>query len=357
MKKNREWYLGIYAVILILAVSCPNPTVESYSYTVSFDSQGADTPASPDSMTVSNPAKTLATFPAIPLKTGYGFCGWWTEPNGGGTEFTATTTVTGNITVYAKWQSGGFLKSLSPGIAGLTPDFNPAIQEYTLSVPYQTASLTIVAESMDNNDTISYSHIQPMNLAVGGNVLSINVSYGDNEETREYTITITRNKLEFVTSLINESFEDAFPPTNWSVINNGGNAVWIQASLGNYTGGTGKYADANSDLAGSGTTMDTDLRTPVLSFSGIAKPALSFQTYYRHLGTSRAYVDISTDSGSTWTTLKQYNATTAQPHYECIMLDSYAGQATVIIRFRYVSPGWNWFWRVDDVKIGDAGLN
>jgi uncharacterized repeat protein (TIGR02543 family) len=33
----------------------------------------------------------------------YAFGGWYTAQNGGGTEFTASTTVNGNITVYAKW--------------------------------------------------------------------------------------------------------------------------------------------------------------------------------------------------------------------------------------------------------------
>jgi uncharacterized repeat protein (TIGR02543 family) len=41
--------------------------------------------------------------PTEPSKSGAIFSGWWTARNGGGTEFTATTTVTADITVYAKW--------------------------------------------------------------------------------------------------------------------------------------------------------------------------------------------------------------------------------------------------------------
>jgi uncharacterized repeat protein (TIGR02543 family) len=40
-----------------------------------------------------------------PTKTGYSFGGWWTKTNGGGTQFTTSTTVNANITVYAKWTS------------------------------------------------------------------------------------------------------------------------------------------------------------------------------------------------------------------------------------------------------------
>jgi uncharacterized repeat protein (TIGR02543 family) len=41
--------------------------------------------------------------PANPTKSGYSFTGWYTGTNGGGSEFTAGTTVTGDITVYARW--------------------------------------------------------------------------------------------------------------------------------------------------------------------------------------------------------------------------------------------------------------
>jgi uncharacterized repeat protein (TIGR02543 family) len=38
------------------------------------------------------------------VKDGCQFGGWYTETNGGGTQFTASTRVTADITVYAKWQ-------------------------------------------------------------------------------------------------------------------------------------------------------------------------------------------------------------------------------------------------------------
>ena len=44
----------------------------------------------------------VAALPEAPVVTGYTFDGWYTEQNGVGTEFTADTAVTGNITVYAK---------------------------------------------------------------------------------------------------------------------------------------------------------------------------------------------------------------------------------------------------------------
>ena len=76
---------------------------ESYNYKVTFDSQGATPPADPTSKTVTSPATTVGVLPTAPVKTDYSFDGWYTAESSGGTKFTADTTVTGDITVYAKW--------------------------------------------------------------------------------------------------------------------------------------------------------------------------------------------------------------------------------------------------------------
>ena len=75
----------------------------TYSYRVTFDQQGATTFSDPTYIDVLNPATTVVSLPYPPLKTERNFGGWWTETNGGGTQFTASTVVTGPITVYAYW--------------------------------------------------------------------------------------------------------------------------------------------------------------------------------------------------------------------------------------------------------------
>lgn len=73
------------------------------TYTVIFYGSGATIEASPSVRIVASPATTVNTLPVAPVKTGYTFAGWYTAVNGGGTQFTTTTPVTANTTVYAKW--------------------------------------------------------------------------------------------------------------------------------------------------------------------------------------------------------------------------------------------------------------
>jgi uncharacterized repeat protein (TIGR02543 family) len=75
----------------------------SYSYTVTYDSQGAAVAVYPSKVKVASPATTVGTLPKTPNRIGYTFGGWWTGIGGTGTEFTASTTVTSDITVYAYW--------------------------------------------------------------------------------------------------------------------------------------------------------------------------------------------------------------------------------------------------------------
>jgi uncharacterized repeat protein (TIGR02543 family) len=76
---------------------------DTYSYTVTFNSNSGDTEASPAEKTVASPAVNVGALPAPPSRSSYIFVGWNTQADGGGSEFTAGTTVTGDIRVYARW--------------------------------------------------------------------------------------------------------------------------------------------------------------------------------------------------------------------------------------------------------------
>jgi uncharacterized repeat protein (TIGR02543 family) len=81
----------------------PDP---SFNFTVTFNKNNYDagsSEANPQTVTVTSPAVCVDTLPEPPTRTGYTFDGWNARANGGRTAFTAATTVTASITVYAQW--------------------------------------------------------------------------------------------------------------------------------------------------------------------------------------------------------------------------------------------------------------
>ena len=72
------------------------------TYTVSFNSNGGTTKPA---ITGVSPGSTI-TLPTNPTKPGNTFGGWFTDDATFANQFTASTVVTGDITVYAKWTVG-----------------------------------------------------------------------------------------------------------------------------------------------------------------------------------------------------------------------------------------------------------
>jgi uncharacterized repeat protein (TIGR02543 family) len=73
------------------------------SDTVTFNDQGATTPVKPKTILVTFPDSTVGSLPTPPVKQGYTFGGWNTKADASGSNVTANTAVTSNLSVYAKW--------------------------------------------------------------------------------------------------------------------------------------------------------------------------------------------------------------------------------------------------------------
>lgn len=157
------------------------------------------------------------------------------------------------------------------------------------------------------------------------------------------------------TTLLSEGFEGSFPPPGWTLVDNAEpkSCNWAStATTGeiNHTGGSGQAADANSDWCGY--EMDAELRMPSLDLSAATTPALIFRTFF--LGEEfgdQAYVDVSTNGGTSWTTELRYDGVDVPASLVTVDLSAYAGEANVLVRFRYVAADWHWYWQVDDVSI------
>jgi len=170
------------------------------TYTVTFDKNGGDTEAVPTTKTATH-GGNVGTLPTAPTRTGYTFSSWNTETNGSGTEFTAATPVTADLTVYAQWMSSdATLSDLSLSSGTLDPSFASATTSYTASVANNITSITVTPTAADTNATItvngtpvaSGSASGAINLDVGENTITIVVTAENGTTTKIYTIIVTR---------------------------------------------------------------------------------------------------------------------------------------------------------------------
>ena len=173
-------------------------------------------------------------------------------------------------------------------------------------------------------------------------------------------LTIGVSTLAFgqAMTLLSEDFE-SWPPAGWTITNDGGDCVWdstANTGRSNYAGGDGDAADADADVCGSGTTMNTGLVTPVLDMSGAASATLTFVASFNYLSNDTFEVNVTTD-GATWTNLLRWQEDhDAYGPGETVTLDltPYIS-ATTQVEFRYIAPGWDWYAEVDQVRIDIAG--
>ncbi len=156
----------------------------------------------------------------------------------------------------------------------------------------------------------------------------------------------------FCTLIFGEDFE-VWPPAGWTIVNNGNNEDTWMSSEGSsrvLTGSTGLFALIDSDASESTVMMNDELITPALDLSAYSSLSLTYRHHYRHWGSSRGYVDISVDGGSTWTNVVTYSASSAIGATPSHDISFAAGEPDVRIRFRYTS-GWDYYWLLDDVMI------
>jgi|GEM_PF-4473124 len=162
--------------------------------------------------------------------------------------------------------------------------------------------------------------------------------------------------------VLSDDFSAAIPGS-WTVIDNEGNGVvWSNIAgcgeSGNYTDGTGDAACVSSDIFGTA-EYDTELLTPSMDLSLFTNTMLDLSANFRNLSTDLFEIDVSIDSGTTWTNELSWNADYGgffAPPGEPISLNlsAYDGQANVMIRFHYYNPDiddWDWYIQIDDVVV------
>ncbi len=157
-----------------------------------------------------------------------------------------------------------------------------------------------------------------------------------------------------------EGWAGAMPQDGWTVTDDNGSGVTWRfddpGDYGNDTGGTGQFAEVDSRNGGTDTYEMTSLVSPVLDFSGDATPIVSFDSsFVSPIYNSNAYVDVSVDGGQTWTSVWHMSRTISYGP-EVVAIPQAAGKSDVQVRFRYEAVH-SWFWKVDNVFIGNRSCN
>jgi len=143
---------------------------------------------------------------------------------------------------------------------------------------------------------------------------------------------------------------------NWTVINDGGSCVWetIELLSRPYTmppAASGNVLAADADLCGSATVTNTTAVAGPFYASNLSNVNLEFDNDWQALSPEDfAYVDVSTDGGSTWINILTFDVVDVRNTHELHLMNVVKGK-NFLIRFVSVQPGWDWWWAIDNVYI------
>jgi len=151
------------------------------------------------------------------------------------------------------------------------------------------------------------------------------------------------------TAVLNETFESGALPTGWQVTGTPGWTFNNPGSRSNGTGGTGKFAIADSDVA-LWDPMDATLSTPTLNLSGANVVRLSFKAEFLVEKNSTADADVSVDNGTTWTNVWRQTGASFRGA-TTLNVPQAVGQSSVIFRFHYYNARYSWWFALDDVRV------
>jgi hypothetical protein len=98
--------------------------------------------------------------------------------------------------------------------------------------------------------------------------------------------------------------------------------------------------------------MDEILISPVIDASTAEQLFLHFDQYYNNLSSSE-YAKVEVFDGSDWVTVLNQTADAGAwdaPNHQVLDVTDYMNE-TFQVRFHYYSPGWNWYWAIDNVVV------
>jgi hypothetical protein len=137
--------------------------------------------------------------------------------------------------------------------------------------------------------------------------------------------------------------------------------------LNGFTKSTGNFVVADSDAyteaLGAGFAGPTILQTPAISLTGLAADTLklAFDSAWQTSGDQTAEITVQYGNGAEIPVLN-WHSNAADPNFHetnfnesvLVDLDNPANATTAVVRFKYTGTD-NWFWALDNIKIGVQG--
>ena len=239
--------------VFALSITCKSdgggdPDDEGYTYTVTFNKNGGDTEASPATMTVTSPATNVGTLPTAPVKAGYALVGWNTKADGSGSAFTATTTVTADITVFAQWKGDNDLTITLDMIDNVGGDSVTVLPKYAAAGATVTITYNVAADKTNNH--LVFSGITSATIA---SVTSAGTGTRDYEVAEEDATDGVITIFATFTHSDKEIDEIAFA-TPGNITKTYGDAAFTNAATTVSESGTITYTSSNISVA----TVDAD---------------------------------------------------------------------------------------------------
>ena len=234
--------------------------------------------------------------------------------------------------------------------------------------PTTTTTYTLVANQSTSglcgNKVVLKVNVNAAPPPITINTTNTNICYNSIQALNGST------SLTAPSTVINENFNGA--TNNWTVANTSTGGVvldsqWTLRSSG-YTYSSAFWngivfnsndssqfylANSDSQSGSSGPVTRTTLTSPVFSLAGYTSASINFWHFIRFTNLDSFLLQISTNNGTTWTTLQAFTSDQGTPsnfvnfNYN---LNAYVGNPNVQIRYNYVAP-WTYGWAIDNVKV------
>ncbi|NBR14231.1 MAG: PKD domain-containing protein, partial [Crocinitomicaceae bacterium] len=227
------------------------------------------------------------------------------------------------------------------------------------------------ATSTSQNPTVTYP--SPGTYAVS---LTATNAQGNNTNNQTSYITVSSNTG--LSLPLTEGFTGTtFPPTGWTIINtDNGDTTWRRSATVGFAPTAGNSMIFMNYLVNDTGNQD-EMRTPKLDLSGYTSAQVTFDVAYAAYNTANTdglQVLISTDCGTTWTSVYNKTGTTvasgnlptaaattsafvptsSQWRTETINLNTYVGNSGAILAFRNLADYGNNLY-IDNINITGTG--